>query len=173
MPGKAVGIQMNAGYPGNFARNADCVIENRLVLDTDSTGPSFGDPVIKNNDNTVSKFGASGTLAAFKGVAVRNVKTPATFVAPDIGSYEPGEACDVLTRGNVSVKCCVGTPAAGGKVYVRTVLGSPVTSGSVVGGFEAAAAGDGGTTVELTNCEWATGLMDTNRVTELAIKTRN
>ena len=174
MPGKTVGISMNAGYPGTFARNADCIIANKIIKATDSAGPDFGDTVAINDDNTFSKFGAAHALADFYGIAVREVKTPVSFSTQDpTGNYAPGQPCDVINRGSVSVKCCVGTPKSNGKVYVRTVLGSPATSGSVVGGLEAADATDGGTCIELTNCEWGNGYMDANKVTELVIKTRN
>ena len=175
MPGTVIGISMNAGYPGSFARNADCVIGNRIVKATDLVGPDFGDPTILNPDNTVSKFGAAGTFAEFLGFAVREVKTPQTYLTPEsVGNYAPTQPCDVLRRGTLSAICRVGTPTAGGKVYVRTVLGTPVvTAGSVVGGIEAAAATDGGTTIELENCEFETGLMDANKVTEIRVKTIN
>jgi hypothetical protein len=169
MTGKAIGISMNLGYPGSFARNGDCVIMNRIVKLTDSAGPAFGDPVILNTDNTYSKFVATGTLAAFAGVAVREVKQPTDYYDAS-GVYEPGQPADVIERGAVSVVCRVGTPTAGGKVYVRIVANESIPAG-VVGGFEAAA--DSTNTIELTNCRWATGLKDANNVAELTILSRN
>ena len=169
MPGAAIGISMNYGYPGSFARNGDCIIMNRFVKSTDAAGPSFGDPVILNTDNTYSVFGAAGTMAAFAGVAVREVRQASAYAAID-GQYDPGQPCDVIERGSVSVVCRVGTPTAGGAVYVRTAVNAAIPAG-VVNGFETAA--DGGNTIQLTNCRWATGLKDANNVTELTIIGRN
>lgn len=168
MPGQAIGITMNYGYPGSFARNADCLIGNHIVKSTDSTGPNFGDPVVLNSDNTISKFGASNTAAQFSGVAVREVKQNVNYY-PTAGSYSPGAPSDVIKRGNVSVVCNVGTPTAGGAVYIRITANGAIPAG-VVGGFEAAA--DGTNTIQLTNAKFATGLMDANNVTELAIMSR-
>ncbi len=171
MPGSAIGTSMLYGYPGSFARNGDCIIANRIVKSTDSEGPDFGDPIVLNTDNTYSKFGASGTAALFAGVAVREVKQGTDFTNQNAaGNYAPGEPCDAIERGNVSVVCNVGTPTAGGKVYVRIAANVAIPAG-VVGGFEAAA--DGENTLELTNCRWATGLIDANKVTEMSILTRN
>jgi len=169
MPGQAVGISMNYGYPGNFARNGDCIIVNRFVKSTDTANINFGDPVVLNSDNTYSKFGASNTADQFAGVAVREVKQSADYYNPT-GSYKPGQPCDVIERGSVSVVCNVGTPTAGGPVYIRIAANASIPAG-VVGGFEAAP--DGANTILLTNCKWATGQKDSNNVTELTILTRN
>lgn len=169
MPGSVIGIQMNLGYPGSFARNGDCIIRNRLIKPTDETGPAFGDPVVLNADNTFSKFGAANVAADFAGVAVREVKQAADYY-PASGVYNPGDPCDAIQRGAVSVVCNVGNPTSGGKVYIRITENGAIPAG-VVGGFEAAA--DGVNTVELTNCEWASDSKDANNVTELTILTRN
>lgn len=168
MPGQAIGIQMQYGYPGTFARNGDCIIGNRPVKGSDTVGPNFGEPVVLNADNTFSKFGSAGTAATFAGVAVREVKQTTDYLGSS-GQYLPGQPCDVIERGNVSVVCNVGTPTAGGDVYVRITANESIPAG-VVGGFEAAA--DGANTVKLTNAKWATGLKDSNNVTELSILNR-
>ena len=169
MPIGAIGTSMNYGYPGSFARNGDCIVMARPIKSTDSVGPSFGDPVILNADNTYSKFGADGTLAKFAGIAVREVKQASVYTATG-GVYAPGTSCDVIERGNVSVVCNVGTPTSGGAVYVRVVANESIPAG-IVGGLEAAA--DSTNTIALTNCKWATGLKDANGVTELCIVNRN
>lgn len=169
MPIQTIGTSMNYGYPGSFARSGDCIIMNRMIKSTDSEGPAFGDPAVLNTDNTYSKFGASGTLAAFAGIAVREVKQASSYT-PSAGVYAPGTPCDVIERGNVSVVCNVGNPTAGGAVYVRVTANGSIPAG-VVGGLEAAA--DSTNTIQLTNCRWATGLKDSNNVTELSIITRN
>ncbi len=172
MPIGTIGTSMNYGYPGSFARNGDCIIMSRPVKKTDDpvTGViPFGSPAVLNPDNSYSVFGASGTLATFAGVAVREVKQASSYAATG-GVYAPGSPCDVIERGNVSVVCNVGTPTAGGAVYVRVTANGAIPAG-IVGGFEAAA--DGGNTIALTNCKWATGLKDANNLTELCIVNRN
>jgi len=178
-PGAAVGVSMNQGFLGNFARNADCIIVNRIIKPGASyAGPNFGDPVALLSGNLfqalpdfITVDSGSFTLANFAGVAVREVKTFVTYQpTPTIAGYLPGQPCDVIERGSVSVRCRVGTPTAGGAVYVRITLNGAIPAG-IIGGFEAAA--DGGNTIALTNCEWATGAMDANGVVEMVIKTRN
>ena len=170
MPGKAIGISMGYGYPGSFARNADCIIMQRPVQDSDTEPIKFGDPVILNPNNTYSKFDATGTADAFVGIAVREVKQDTNYLDPANGSYKPAEPCDVLERGSASVICNVGTPTAGGAVYVRITANAGIPSG-VVGGFEAAA--DGGNTIQIPNAKWATGLIDSDQIAEVTILTRN
>ncbi len=172
MPGSTIGTILNYGYPGGFARNGDCIIASRLVKSTDAVGPSFGDPVVLNGDNTYSRFGASNTATQFAGVAVREVHQASDYY-PSNGVYSPGQPCDVIERGSVSVVCTEGTPAAGGSVYIVTVAGSGAVS--AVGNLIANAtpAGTGSTAIQLANAKWATGQIDANNVAELTILTRN
>lgn len=169
MPGSVIGKSLNFGYAGNISRSADAIIDNRIVKPSDSTNISFGDPVILNGDNTYSKFGATGTAANFGGIAVREVKQSTDYFAAQ-GYYKPGEPCDVATRGTLTVLCNVGTPTAGGDVYVRITANGSVPAG-VVGGFEAAA--DGANTIKLTGVKWTTGKLDANRIAEVTITQRN
>ncbi|MEC2131680.1 hypothetical protein P9G84_22400 [Brevibacillus centrosporus] len=122
-----------------------------------------------NGDNTFSKFGADGTAATFAGVAVREVKQTTDYFASQ-GYYSPGHTCDVIERGSVTVVCNVGTPTAGGDVYVRVAANAAIPTG-VIGGFEAAA--DGSNTVKLTGVKWKTGKLDPNKVAEITILSRN
>jgi len=175
MPGSAVGIELNLGYAGTVSRSVDAIITPRtiksVVTDGDETEPSilFGEPVILNTDNTYSRFGSSGTVATFAGIAVREVKQATDYYAA-AGSYLPGSVMDVLERGSMTVKCNVGTPTAGGKVYIRTVANASIPAG-VVGQFEAAA--DSTNTLEITNLRWKTGKMDSNKIAEVTILTRS
>jgi len=168
MPGQAIGTTFNIGYPGSVSKSPDTIIRNAAVLSTDTTGPSFGDPVVLNSDNTVSKASATTTAATFKGIAIREVKQTADYYT-NAGAYLPGQACDFITRGEVCVTCQSGTPTAGSTVYLRTVAGTLATA---VGGFEAASASDGGTTVALTNAVWTTGKIDSNLTAEITILSR-
>jgi hypothetical protein len=169
MPGTTVGKSMNLGYPGNISRSADAIIENRIVRPADVANINFGDPVILNSDNTYSAFGAAGTAATFAGIAVREVKQTTDYINSQ-GYYTPGQPCDVAHRGSLTVKCNVGTPSAGGSVYVRTVANGAIPAG-VVGGFEAAA--DGTNSIKLNNVQWRTGKIDANKVAEVTILSRN
>jgi len=167
MPGQAIGTSMLYGYPGSFARNGDCVIRNRIVK---TTAPAFGDPVVLNTDGTVTKFGAAGTAATFDGVAVREVMQNAAYL-PAIGTYAVGQPCDVIQRGSVSVICNVGTPTAGGAVYIRVTANAGIPAG-VVGGFEFRSDTDDDKCLLITNAKWTNGLIDANKVAELTILSR-
>jgi hypothetical protein len=169
MPGSVVGKSLNLGYPGSISRSADTIITNRVVKSTDTANINFGDPTVLNADNTYSVFGATGTAATFAGIAVLEVKQSTDYFAVQ-GYYEPGQPCDVAERGSVTVLCNVGTPTAGGDVYVRITANGAIPAG-VVGGFEAAA--DGVNTVKLNGIKWKTGKLDANRVAEVTITQRN
>ncbi|MCM3141667.1 hypothetical protein [Brevibacillus sp. MER 51] len=169
MPGKVIGKSLNLGYPGSVSRSADAIITSRLVDETDTEDIKFGEAVVLNSNNTYSKFDATGTAVAFAGVAVREVKQTTDYFTSQ-GSYKPGQPCDVIERGSVTVVCNAGTPTAGGDVYVRIAVNAAIPTG-VVGGFEAAA--DGTNTVKLTGVKWKTGKIDPNKVAEITILSRN
>lgn len=194
MPGTVIGTSLNLGYPGTFARNGDCIINARQVKSTDTVNISFGNAVVLNEDATGGTYsdaagsmaggvtptmsqGVTGSTATFAGFAIREVLTMASAFspAPTLGAYLPGQACDVIERGNVVVR--VKDPAAagfkaGGKVFLRLVVNG---AGTAVGDIEPVA--DGGNTIQLTNCFWATGLTSTDangeKVAEVSIITRN
>jgi len=169
MPGKVIGKSLNLGYPGSVSRSADAIITARMIRDTDTEEIAFGEAVVLNSDNTYSKFGADGTADAFVGVAVREVKQSTDYFSEQ-GTYKPGQPCDVLERGSVTVFCNVGTPTAGGAVHLR-IVENPSFPNGVVGGFEAAA--DGANTIKLPGVKWKTGKTDTNKVAEITILSRN
>jgi hypothetical protein len=172
MPGGVIGKSLNFGYAGSISRSADAIIDNRIVKPSDTLNINFGDPAILNSDNTYSKFGATGTAAAFAGIAVREVKQSMAYGsnANANGSYAPGDPCDVASRGALTVVCSVGTPTAGGAVYIRTALNGAIPLG-VVGGYEAAA--DGANSILIPNLKWTTGKIDANKVAEVTITLRN
>lgn len=167
MPGTTIGTHMGYGYAGNYARMPDSVIMNRILKAT-SASVSFGGAVVLNSDNTYNAFRATDTMANFAGIAVRNVIQQTTYGVEAV--YNPERPMDVLERGNVSVKCVAGTPTAGGRAYIRIALNVAFPA-EVIGDLRAAA--DGLNTIELTNCKWATGLIGADKITELAILTRN
>jgi len=168
MAGSVIGKSLNLGYAGNISRSADAIVENRVVKPTDTASINFGDPVVLNDDNTYSKFGATGTAAKFGGIAVREVKQTTNYLSPQV-AYAPGQPCDVAVRGTLTVVCNVGTPKAGGAVYIRVADNGSIPNG-VIGGFEAAA--DGSNTIEIPNLKWTTGKLDANRVAEVTILSR-
>lgn len=166
MPGKVIQEKLNYGYPGSVSRSNDAIIINRRVKEGVI---AFGDPVIMNDDNSLSAFGEGHKATDFIGVAVREVKQTADYYNPT-GKYLENEPADIITRGSVTVQVNAGTPKARGKVYVRVVANEAIPNG-VVGGFEAEA--DGTNTVELSNVVFTTGQMDTNKVAEITILSRN
>lgn len=175
MPGTVIGKSLNYGYPGSVSRSADAIITNRPVKSSDTNHIPFGAPVILNSDNTYSLAGASVTMSNFAGIAVREVKQSTSYITTGQGQadYAPGDPCDVIERGSVTVTCTEGTPTAGGAVYIVTAVGAG--SVSAVGNFVATAtpAGTGATAVQITNAQWKTGKIDANNTAELTLLTRN
>ena len=166
MAGKVIGIAMNYGYEGTVTRTADTIIQVR----TATHDIKFGEAVVLTTTNTYDNVGAATTAAQFAGIAVREVVQANTYDPQSNSDYLAGKPCDVLVRGQVSVKCQRGTPTAGGAVYLRVATNASYPT-CVVGGLEASS--DTTNTVQLTNCEWTTGMIDANLSTEMTIKTRN
>ncbi len=167
MPGKAIGISFNFGYPGTISRLGDEISRTRpFKSGTDAI--YFGDPVIINTDGTTQKFGAANTAAQFAGVAMRKIKGATQYLNQNRAFYTDQDPVDILERGGVTVNVNVGTPTIGGAVYIRIAANGSIPAG-VVGGFEAA--DDGANTIQITNAKWAT-LKDANGVAELTILTR-
>ena len=166
MPGSTIGIKLNNGYAGTVSRTADCVIQNRIAKGTDI---AFGQAVILNEDNTFSIVGAATTAAQIAGIAVREVIQANVFNPQSNPNYVANMPCDVLVRGQCTVKCKRGTPKAGDPVYVR-IKPNVAYQDSLVGDFEAA--NDAGNVIAVSNIEWTTGILDANKVAEVTVKTR-
>lgn len=165
MPGKAIGISMLSGYAGTQSRTADAIIQNRIA----KSNISFGHAVVLTNDNKWDNVVEGTTAAHIAGIAVREVVQANTFDPQSNPDYMAETPCDVMVRGNCTVKCQRGTPKSGDAVYVR-VKANATYQDAVVGGLEATA--DAENTVQVTNIEWTTGVMDANGMTEITIKTR-
>lgn len=165
MPGKAIGISMLSGYAGTQSRTADAIIQNRIA----KSNISFGHAVVLTNDNKWDNVSDATTEAQIAGIAVREVVQANTFDPQSNPDYMAETPCDVMVRGNCTVKCQRGTPKSGDAVYVR-VKANATYNDAVVGGLEATA--DAANTVQVTNIEWTTGVMDANGMTEITIKTR-
>lgn len=165
MPGKAIGISMLSGYAGTQSRTADAIIQNRIA----KSNISFGHAVVLTNDNKWDNVVEGTTAAQIAGIAVREVVQANTFDPQSNPDYMAETPCDVMVRGNCTVKCQRGTPKSGDAVYVR-VKANTIYQDAVVGGLEATA--DAENTVQVTNIEWTTGVMDANGMAEITIKTR-
>ena len=165
MPGKVIGTSMNVGYPGTQSRQADAIIQNRVA----DGAIAFGLAVKLTAANKWKQIGSGDTAANVAGIAVREVVQANVYNPQSNPDYLDGAPADVMVRGNCIVKCQKGTPTAGSAVYVR-ITADDTHPAYLVGGFEAAA--DGAKTVQVTNIEWTTGVMDSNLACEVTVKTR-
>jgi len=165
MPGRTIGIMMNVGYAGTQSRTADAIIQNRIAEGT----IAFGQAVALTDTNKWRLVKTGDTAAVVAGIAVREVVQANTFDPQSNPDYVANVPCDVMVRGNCTVKCQRGTPTSGAAVYVRITANNTYPN-AVVGGFEAEA--DDANTIQVTNIEWTTGVMDANGNVEVTIKTR-
>lgn len=165
MPGRTIGIMMNVGYAGTQSRTADAIIQNRIAEGT----IAFGQAVALTDTNKWRLVKTGDTAAVVAGIAVREVVQANTFDPQSNPDYVANVPCDVMVRGNCTVKCQRGTPASGAAVHVR-ITANNIYPNAVVGGFEAEA--DDANTIQVTNIEWTTGVMDANGNVEVTIKTR-
>lgn len=165
MRGQTIGKTMPHGYAGSYSRQPDMVVDSH-PLEGDAA-IVFGQALIYGTAGAVVPFGADGTADKFVGVAAREIKSATDYQSQNTGEYQPGEAVPVFKRGRINAICQKGTPAIGGKVYVRTKANESYPNAKV-GGFEAEA--DTTNTVELTNAQWR-GSADANGVAELSILT--
>jgi len=113
-------------------------------------------------------------VAVFGGIAVREVKTNITGYpysgASEIGSYIPGQICESLVRGSITVAINNGTPVSNGPIYVRLSANGSFPAG-VVGGLEAMQ--DGAHNLLLANnVTFKTGNGDANNVYEVTFLDR-
>lgn len=165
MPGRTIGIMMNVGYAGTQSRTADAIIQNRIAEGT----IAFGQAVALTDTNKWRLVKTGDTDAVVAGIAVREVVQANTFDPQSNPDYVANVPCDVMVRGNCTVKCQRGTPTSGAAVHVRITANNTYPN-AVVGGFEAEA--DDANTIQVTNIEWTTGVMDANGNVEVTIKTR-
>lgn len=168
MSGKAIGISMNYGFPGTYAKTPDEIVTSRQLKKGSDPVP-YGACLMANDDNTYSPVNEKFTADKFGGIALRVVKQAISYDQQNETAYNELDMINSLNRGAVVVNCNNGTPTAGGKVYVRIKKNTSIVNG-VVGGFEAAA--DGENTVFLPNLQWTNGYVDANGVAEITILTR-
>lgn len=165
MPGRVIGTSMSMGWAGTQSRSADAIIQNRIA----SAPIAFGTAVKVTNKNQWAPVATGDTEAVVAGVAVREVIQANTYDPQSNPDYVANVPCDVMVRGNCIVKCQRGTPVAGTAVYVRITANGSYED-AIVGGFEAEA--DDANTIQVSNIEWTTGVVDSNGCTEITIKTR-
>lgn len=165
MPGKVIGTSLGLGYAGTQSRTADAIIQNRIA----DGNINFGMAVKLTDANKWKLVGSGDEGSAVAGVAVREVVQANQYDPQSNAGYLSGDPCDVMTRGNVIVKCQRGTPTSGSAVYVRIIANDSYPT-AVVGGFEASS--DSTNSVQVSNIEWTTGQIDANGMAEITIKTR-
>lgn len=168
MAGKSIGVSMNYGFPGTYARTPDDIVTSRQLAATSEAVP-FGACLMVSDDNTYTAVDSTFTAAKFGGIALRVVKQAISYAQQEETAYNPGDMTNALNRGAVAVVCRNGTPSAGGAVYVRIKANSAVEDG-VVGGFEAVA--DSTNSILVPNLQWTNGYVDANGVAEITILTR-
>ena len=153
MPGAVIGRRMNLGYSGTVSRSSDNVIINRIAEDK----ILFGEPVILNPDNTVSRVKVIEGETVI-GIAVRGIKQE-TSINGEV-AYNKDDAVDILTRGSITVNC-VGSPNAGGNVYMALDEQEQIVFTT-----------DENEGILLPNMRFTTGQTDGNGITEITIVER-
>lgn len=170
MSGAVIGKTMNYGWAGKVTRDADMIIESRIV-DADSADIQFGDPVYLKTDNNVYRMTSSDTtIAAFAGVAVAGVRQSVNY-STQTAAYEAKMQADVLVRGSIIVALpsdYTAAPTAGGKVYLIPSTGK--FTSDATNGLEGE---DEVTYLEVTNARFTTGLVDANKMVEITLTNRN
>lgn len=167
MPGTVIGKVMNVGYPGSFSKNGDFIASPRPVK---TAALKFGAVTMLNTDNTYSPATASFAMTTFAGIALREVQQASSYTSQSAGEYAVGAVADVIERGSVVVTCVDGTPTAGGLVYVCTVAGTVAAVGDITANASNASSG---TTVQITNARFTTGVKDANNCAEITLLGRN
>lgn len=162
MSGKTIGLNMNYGFAGSYARQPDMVITTKPNKDTNAI--KFG-TVLMQASGGVKAADATLTAGTFVGIAARQIQSASVYNAQNgAGQYEPNEPVSCFQVGRINVFVADGTPALYGDVYVRVVASGT----KAVGDIECAA--DSTNTVKLTNCQFG-GPKDANGIAELVIFT--
>lgn len=162
MSGKTIGLNMNHGFAGSYARQPNMVINTKPNVG--SADIPFGAVCMQGTDG-VTFATASLTAANFVGIAARQIQTADSYTLQnEAGVYHQNDAVPVFQQGRINVKCANGTPAMYGDVYVRITA----DTGKNIGDIECAS--DSGKCVQITNCQWG-GPKDANGIAELVIFT--
>lgn len=163
MSGKVIGLNMNHGFAGSYARQPDFIVNTHPNKEASANIP-FGHALMVANGG-VKLPTASITAADFAGVAGRQVQTQLSYVNQnDAGEYKPNDPVSCFQRGRINVECKVGTPALNGPVY----LAISTANNNVIGDFTATVGTLNTDTILLPNCKWG-GSKDANNIVELVI----
>ncbi|MDR0905769.1 MAG: hypothetical protein LBN00_06305 [Oscillospiraceae bacterium] len=165
MPGKVIGLVMNNGFAGSYARQPDMIIQSRP--NTGTTKIKFGTALLADGaTGGVKSADATLTAALFEGIASFEVTSATDYLDQNGGGeYAPNEAVSVFQRGSINVLNPLLDAVPNGKVYVRITDNTP----KKIGDFEATA--DGANNVLIPNAQWG-GKPDANGVAELVLLTR-
>lgn len=163
MSGKTIGLNMNNGFAGSYARQPDMIINTQPNKES-SASIEFGHALMKATGG-VQLPTASMTAADFVGVAARQVETQTNYLNPNAGgSYEPNAPVSVFQRGRINVCCPTGNPALYGNVYIAI----KASTGVNIGDFTATEGTLNTDTIKLSNAQWG-GSKDANNIVELVI----
>lgn len=163
MSGKTIGLNMNNGFAGSYARQPDMVINTHANVESTASIP-FGHALMVGTGG-VKLPTTSFTASDFAGVASRQVQSQINYASQNgAGAYEPNAPVSCFQRGRINVECKVGTPALNGAVYIAI----STANSNVVGDFTATAGTPNTDTIQLTNCKWG-GAKDANNIVELVI----
>ena len=159
---------LNGLAPGMFVMGTGIPVGTFIVSINQAAGT-----ITLSKAATATNAAAALTYAPFGGIAVREVKTQLTFPVPpgtsQIGIYSPGQMCEVLVAGSITVKINVGTPIQNGPVYLRAIVNGGIPAG-LLGDLEASS--DAGNNILLPNATFKTGVLDANNVAELTLLVR-
>lgn len=165
MAGSTIGIRMNHGYAGAYARHPEMMVATRPNNSEEYI--TFGAPLMRDGEGGVLPVSASFTATTFEGVATSAIKTAWNYATQNQGgTYAPKEPVAVFQRGSINVLNPTGDATFNAPVYVRITA----DGAKQVGDFEATA--DGANSILLDNAQWG-GTPDTNNVAELVLLTRN
>lgn len=174
MSGKTIGLNMNHGFAGAYARQPGMTIVTRA--NKEATAPiKFGAPVMQAAGG-VKNITTAFTAADFVGFAVNQIQTSASFEHQnEAGEYAPNSAVAVIRNGNVNVYVNDGTPALYGKVYVRVTESGSKKVGDIECTEDKTGAGTEGDpyvykNICLENCQFS-GAKDANGIAEVSIFT--
>lgn len=162
MSGKTVGLRMNYGYAGCYARQPDMVVTTKPNVG--SAAIPFG-AVLMQGSGGVKLADGNLTAANFVGFAAQQIQSSTNYLNQNgAGQYEANDPVSCFQVGRINVKVADGTPALYGAVYVRIVASGT----KLVGDIECAA--DSTNTVKLDNCQFG-GPKDANGIAEVVIFT--
>ncbi|EBM0567322.1 hypothetical protein NXJ56_001021 [Salmonella enterica] len=162
MPGQSILYAPGYGYPGASTRPSHSTIEP-VMLDSAKPFADNGLPGKKTGGKFVP-LEEGDTADVIYGIRVRSYPFMSDEDVSRQLSTPYNHTGDVMVRGYIAVKVNAGTPAEGGKVWVR-VKGE--TSDKPLGGFEAAADATAGNTVELKIARFM-GNADADGIAEIA-----